>query len=457
MRIDYFHIGSSNTEIFTIDKIYKYGIWAGSTSNLIDELNNGKYYYKIYDHESSKLIYSKGFDTFFQEYVATSAGLEGITRSFHQTALIPFPLKKIRFVIEKRNESNQLLEIFETLVDPQSIYIINENIIDNSVEIFKSVINGHPHNKVDVVILAEGYTANEKQKFVNDLEKFIRFFFEEAPFDLFKNKFNFYGVFKASEESGTDLPGANIFVSTVLNTSFWTLGSERYLMTEDNKKMRDLAAFVPYDAILVQVNHSRYGGGGIYNQYCAYTTDNQFAKYLLIHEFGHSFAGLADEYYTSDVAYSDLHKPTLEPVEPNITAFLEPKNIKWQSLLSAGIEVPTLWEKDEFDKMSYEWLKERNRLNNLIAQLKRERAPESEIKKAEEEYALKDKEQSIKVDSYLKKSKFWNKVGVFEGAGYKSKGLYRSMLDCIMFSKGDKPFCKVCEHAITKVIISYSD
>lgn len=457
MRIDYFHIGSSKTELFVIDKIYLYDKWAGSRKNLIDNLNNGKYYYKIYDLETETLIYSKGFDTFFGEYVATKEGKEGKIKSFHESALIPYPKNKILFVIEKRNELNLLEEFFTTEIDPNNIYIIKENVKYSDVEVINIVNNGEPHNKVDIVILSEGYTINESEKFKKDLTRFIQIFFEQEPFKSNQNHFNIYGIFKPSQESGTDLPGANIFVNTALNTSFWTFGSERYLMSEDNKSIRDLASIVPYDAICIQVNHSRYGGGGIYNQFCIYTTDNQFSEYLFIHEFGHSFAGLADEYYTSDVAYSDFHSPTIEPIEPNITALLYPENIKWKNLLSEGIEIPTPWEKEDFDKMSYEWLKERNRLNNHIAELKRNRAPEEQIKSAEEEYALKDKLHSEKVDSYLKKSKYWAKVGAFEGAGYLPKGLYRPMLDCIMFSKGNKPFCKVCQEAIKKVINTYTE
>ncbi len=457
MRIDYFHIGDATSEIFTIDKIYRYGIWAGSLTNLVDNLNNGKYYYKIYDALTEELIYSKGFDTFFGEYASSRDGIAGIKKSYHETAIIPFPKNKIIFSIEKRDESNKMNEIFRTEIDPSSIYIIKDRVIDSDVEIFQTVYNGNPHTKVDIVILAEGYTIEERQKFIDDLERFVKYFFEVEPYKSIKDKFNIYGVYKPSQESGTDLPGADIFVNTTLNTTFWSLGSERYLMTEDNKAMRDLAAFVPYDAIYIQVNHPRYGGGGIYNQFCTYTTDNQFAKYLFIHEFGHSFTGLADEYYTSDVAYTDFYKPTVEPIEPNITALLDPKDIKWKNLLSEGIEIPTPWEKEEFDKMSYEWLKERNRLNNYIAELKRNRAPEEQIKAAEEEYAIKDKLQSEKVDQYLRNSKYWGKVGAFEGAGYQPKGLYRPMLDCIMFSKGDKPFCKVCEDAIKKVIANYTN
>ena len=456
LRIDYFHIGDAKTEMITIDKLFRYGIWAGSLNHLVDNLNNGKYYVKIYDAGTKKLIYSKGFDALFGEYASSDAGVNGIVKSFHESAIIPFPKNKILFALEKRNESNLLDEFFRTEIDPASIFIIKDKIADAKVEVLKPVNNGDPHIKVDIAILAEGYTKSEREKFEKDLDKFVKYFFEQEPYKSQKNDFNIYGVFKPSEESGTDLPGADIFVNTVLNTTFWTLGSERYLMTEDNLSMRNLAAHVPYDAIYIQVNHPRYGGGGIYNQYCTYTTDNQFAKYLFTHEFGHSFTGLADEYYTSDVAYNDFFKPTVEPVEPNITALLDPKNVKWKKYLSDGIKIPTPWEKEEFDKFSYEWLKERNRLNSFVSELKRNRVPENEIKAAEEEYAMKDKKQSEIVDKYLTSSKYWNKVGAFEGGGYQPKGIYRPMLDCIMFSKGDKPFCKVCEETIKEVIGSYT-
>ncbi|HEX9253092.1 MAG TPA: M64 family metallopeptidase [Ignavibacteriaceae bacterium] len=456
LRIDYFHIGDAKTEMITVDKLFRYGIWAGSLNHPVDNLNNGKYYVMIYDAATNKLIYSKGFDALFGEYASSDDGVNGIVKSFHESAIIPFPKNKIIFALEKRNDKNLLDEFFRTEIDPASIFIIKDKVSDAAVEILKPVYNGDPHTKVDIAILAEGYTKSEREKFEKDLNKFVEFFFEQEPYKSQKNNFNIYGVFKPSEESGTDLPGADIFVNTVLNTTFWTLGSERYLMTEDNLSMRNLAAHVPYDAIYIQVNHPRYGGGGIYNQYCTYTTDNQFAKYLFTHEFGHSFTGLADEYYTSDVAYNDFFKPTVEPVEPNITALLDPKNIKWKKYLSDGIEIPTPWEKEEFDRFSYEWLKERNRLNSFISELKRNRAPESEIKAAEEEYAMKDKKQSEKVDKYLMSSKYWNKVGAFEGGGYQPKGIYRPMIDCIMFSKGDKPFCKVCEESIKEVIDSYT-
>ena len=215
-----------------------------------------------------------------------------------------------------------------------------------------------------------------------------------------------------------------------------------------------MASHIPYDALMIMVNHSRYGGGGIYNLFSTFTTDNQWHEYLFLHEFGHSFAGLADEYYTSDVAYNEFFHIDVEPVEPNITALIN-NEAKWEKILSEGIEIPTLWEKELFDSLDLKWQAERQALNDKIVELKKNKVSESEIFKAQEEYNLKDKEHSVDVDKFLHNSKYWGRVGAFEGAGYESKGLFRPMIDCLMFSKGNKPFCKACENAIIRMMKSY--
>ena len=457
MRIDYHHTGDAETEFISIDKLYQYGIWAGSLNNLIDNFNNGRYYHKIYDAESGELIYSKGFDSYFGEYQMSEDAANGVKKAYHESAIIPFPKKKIIFAFEKRDVNKQLHEIFRCEIDPDDVMILKDEIIDNEVKVFKPVYNGDPHKKVDLVILGEGYSAEDEAKFEKDLNHFAEVFFKYEPYKSHKSDFNFYGVFKPSEESGVDEPRANIFKNTVLSATFNSLGSERYLLTEDNKAMRDLAAHVPYDAIYIMVNHNRYGGGGIYNSFCTFTSDAQFHEYLFIHEFGHSFSGLADEYYTSVVAYNEFYPRGIEPVEPNITALLDPENVKWKDLVSEGIELPTKWEKEGFDKVDYEWQKERRGLNDKTTELKRTGASAEEIKAAEDHYAKRDKEQSDWVDQYLKNSKYAGKVGAFEGAGYSAEGLYRPMLDCVMFSKGAKPFCKVCQASIAKVIKHYTD
>jgi hypothetical protein len=457
MRIDYFHIGDKNTDIITIDHIYQYGIWAGSLKNLIDNFNNGAYYVKIYDSSSEKLIYSKGYDSYFREYQVTADAEQGKKRTYHESNLIPYPKNKIIYTIEKRNEKNELSLLFKQEINPDTIDIIRENILDHSVKIYNSHISGNSHNKIDLVVLGEGYTRSDENKFKMDLKKFTSIFFNYQPYKSNKSRFNLYGVLKFSEESGIDEPRAGIYKNTVLNTTFNSLGSERYILTEDNKAVRDIAGAVPYDAIYIMINHKRYGGGGIYNLYCTFPIDNQWTEYLIHHEFGHSFSGLADEYYTSDVAYTDFYSRKIEPVEPNITALLDPGNIKWKEYLTENIKIPTPWEKEQFDKMDYIWQKKRRELKAKINQLKKNESPEDEILKAESEYDKNSTENSKKVDQYLKASKYWNQVGAFEGAGYSPKGLYRPMLDCIMFSKGNKPFCKVCEAAVIRMIRYYTE
>lgn len=457
MRVDYFHVGNANEEFITVDQIYNYGIWAGSRTNLIDEFNIGRYCIKIYDAASKELIYSKGFDSYFGEYKTSEDGANGVNRTYHESAIIPSPKDNIIFSVDRRDSENNLFEFFRQEIDPTDVMIIRDESKDPDVKVIQTAANGDPHSKVDIVILGEGYSKDDEMKFEKDLNYFTNVIFGQEPYKSLKENFNIYGVLKTSVDSGVDEPRADIYKNTIMNCTFNSLGSERYLLTEDNKTMRDLAGSVPYDAIYIMVNHKRYGGGGIYNLFCTFTTDNQFKNYLFLHEFGHSFSGLADEYYTSSTSYNDFYPRGIEPVEANITALLNPPDVKWKDLLSEGIEIPTLWEKTDYDSMDYKWQKERRELNDRIAELKKAKAPAAEIQKAEEEYAKKDKAHSDEVDKYLQSSMYWNKVGAFEGAGYSSEGLYRPMLDCIMFSKGDKPFCKVCEDHIVKVIKSYTE
>ncbi len=456
-RIDYYHTGDKNSEVITLDRVYQYGIWAGSTKNLIDRFNNGKYYAKVYDANTGRLIFSKGYDSYFGEYETGTPAAEGIKRTYSESVLIPAPRNNVRFEIEKRDRENKLEKIFSCGINPSDVNIIRDNLQDSSVRVFKEVINGDPHDKADIAVLAEGYTSQETDKFKKDLKKFVDTFFNQEPYKSYKDRFNIYGVFKASQESGVDEPTHNVFKNTALSCTFNSLGSERYLLTEDNRAVRNIAGQVPYDAIFIMVNHSRYGGGGIYNLYCTFTADNQWTSYLLLHEFGHSFAGLADEYYTSDVAYNDFYPAGTEPVEPNITALRDPKNIKWKNLLTPGIEVPTSWKKAEYDSLDLSWQKNRRELLNKIAEEKRGGANADAIAELENEYNKGDKMHAEEMDNFLKKSKYAGKVGAFEGAGYASKGLYRPMLDCIMFSKGSKPYCKVCQAAIIRMIKFYSE
>jgi hypothetical protein len=457
MRIDYYHIGDAKEEFITIDQIYQQGIWAGNPKNLIDHFNNGKYEVKVFDIASNRLIYSKGFATYFGEYTTTNPAIQGIKRTYHETILIPYPKKTILIVLESRNKKNILELLFSAEIDP-SDYHINKESGDADDQIYEALKNGDPHTKVDLAWIAEGYTAQQFDKFKKDVDRFMTAMFEVAPYDRLKDRFNIYGVFRPSAENGVDQPREGIFKQTIVNSSFNALDLDRYLLTEDNKTMRDIAASVPYDAIVILVNSERYGGGGIYNFYAVSTVDNKLSENVFIHEFGHSFAGLADEYYASQVSYNEFYPEGVEPTEPNITALLDPENIKWKELLSAGIKIPTDWGKEAIEALQAKLQKNGKEMREQVAQLEKSGASKSKIEKVKAEFNKKSDEINKNIDQVREKYSYLNdKVGAFEGAGYSAKGLYRPMINCLMFSNREKQFCKVCQRAIERMIEFYSE
>ncbi|MBI5325853.1 MAG: peptidase M64 [Ignavibacteriae bacterium] len=457
LRIDYLYIGDAKSESIVFDNAYEYGVWAGNPKNLIDNFNNGRYYCKIYDAESGKLIFSKGYDTYFGEYRTTTPAINGQTKAFEESVLIPMPVNKIKFIIESRTKNQKLEQIYQYEIDPKNINIIKDNIIDKSVRVYKSHISGNPHEKVDIAIISEGYDSNEDMKFIEDMKRFTEVFLSQEPYKSNHDKFNIYGIYKPSEESGIDIPQNNIFRKTIVNATFNSLGSDRYLLTEDNKALRDVAAHAPYDAVYIMVNTDKYGGGGIYNQYATFVNNNVWNEYVFIHEFGHAFAGLGDEYYTSDVSYNEFYPKGIEPTEPNLTALLDKNNLKWKEFCPSEIDLPSQWEKSDYEKLDKEWAPERAKLLKIINELKNSNASESEIKYAEKEYQKAEKKRIEKLDKFFESSKYYGKVGAFEGGGYSSQGIYRPMIDCIMFSKGKKPYCRVCENAILNMIKFYTE
>jgi hypothetical protein len=266
--------------------------------------------------------------------------------------------------------------------------------------------------------------------------------FRTHPFRERKNDFNVWRIDVVSEESGIDVPDRNVWKHNALGTKYNTFGLPRYVLTEENRIVRDIAAAAPYDFICILVNDTRYGGGGIYNLYATtYTNESVPGQewqmdYMFVHEFGHSFAGLADEYYTSSTAYNDFYLPGIEPWEPNVTAQAEGGRVKWKSMLTAGIPVPTPWEKGAYD--SVEAI--RGKLDRLAPDYYRKREP------------LQKSAMEI-----LRTSQYAGSVGVFEGAGYASKGLYRPSVDCRMFSLSLADFDPVCSAAIGRMIDFYAD
>jgi hypothetical protein len=456
LRVDVFHGGAMQKETMSIDKIYIQGPWAGNPRRLIDAPAYGRYLIQVYAVTDNTLIYSKGFDSYFGEYKTTEPAAQGVDKFFSESLLLPCPKSKVRLQVALRDRQNQPQLLFKIEIDPADIFIIREKFVDD-VQVIEQVKNGKPGDKADLAILAEGYTAAEEGKFRQDLARFSALLLSQEPYKTFRERFNIYGLFKASRESGCDEASFGQFKNTVLQSGFDSFGSERYLLTDDNRAMRDIAAHVPYDAILIMVNHARYGGGGIYNLYCTFTTDNQWRDYLLMHEFGHSFSGLADEYYTSAVAYNEFYPPGVEPLEANITALLDAGNLKWKELVSKKTAVPTLWEKAAFEEMEKTYQKKRQEMNEKIAALKRGNAAKGEIEALQAKSEEMSRQNGLEVNAFFRNSRFQGKVGAFEGAGYAAKGLYRPMLDCLMFSRGLRPLCKVCEQAVINTIRYYSE
>ncbi|NVO18539.1 MAG: peptidase M64 [Bacteroidetes bacterium] len=437
MRLDYYHSGNTKEEHFAIDQVVSDGTWPGSTIQLIDTLNLGSYHFKVIDKKSHILLYSRGFGSIFGEWQTTPEA-DSIWGTFHESLRFPWPLKPVIVFLEKRNASNVFETIWVTEVDPSSRQVTNAG----KPSEFKSDVifeNGPASQKVDLVILGDGYTSAEMDKFRKDATRLTNALFNAEPFKSRKADFNVRAVETPSMVSGVCKPHHNIYKRTPLSVHYSSFDSERYALTYDNRTVRDVAASVPYDFMVILVNEQTYGGGGIYNLYTTVSADNKFADYIMIHELGHHIAALADEYYTSSVAY-ETPDIKLEPWETNITAMFDQKNLKWKDLVEKGTPLPTPWNKEAFDKFGYQVQKTRDSIRT--AQL-----PENVM----EDLFFKQKAQE---DAFFSKEIYKDKVGAFEGAGYTAKGLYRSQLDCIMYTRHVE-YCKVCRRSLENVFNQY--
>jgi len=440
MRVDYFHTGTKTSEIFSLDQVYEEPIWAGSKVNLIDTLNLGKYLVKVFDVQTNQLIYSRGFCSIFGEWQTTTEAAQGVYRTFHESVLFPFPKRSVQVVIAVRDNQMHFQNKFSTVIDPNSRFVNREK-HDHGYKVYQVFNHGPCEKKVDLLILGDGYTAAEMEKFRRDVQHYVGVMFDTSPFKERKKDFNVWAMEVISPESGIDKPRKNVWKHTALGASYNSLDSQRYILTLDNRTLRDIASGAPYDFLYILINSNQYGGGGIFNLYstCFTGTDKPGmewqADYVFVHEFGHSFGGLADEYYTSAVAYTEFYPRGVEPWEPNITALLDKENLKWKDFLEPGTPLPTPWDKAIFDS-----------LEAVRAKLDRN-APDY----YEKRQAIFNQQKEL-----LHKQKYWGKVGAFEGAGYCSEGLYRPYLDCRMFSLSLVGFDPVCRAAIERMIDFYT-
>ena len=440
MRVDYFHSGGRGTEIVALDQVVSDGPWAGSRTRLVDDLNLGKYLFEVIDRRTNRVIYSRGFASIYGEWETTAESRER-HRTFHESLRFPWPRRPVQVVLKVRDAERSFHEIWSTVVDPGSRFV---NPVDRPPmgEVWPLFENGPPSEKVDLLILGEGYTADELDKFRRDARRLTEALFEEEPFRSRRGDFNVRGIDLPSAESGVSRPRAGEFRRTPLSAEYNIFDSERYLLTYDNRTLRDAASAAPYEFIEILVNEAQYGGGGIFNFQATAAADTGFAEYVFIHEFGHHFAGLADEYYTSDVAYETGAAYHPEPWEPNVTALHDPARLKWADLVEADTPLPTPWDKASFEAGSTAAQRQRGALR--AAGAPETRMDELFTAQMELETAL------------LGGMAHAGKVGAFEGASYEPTGLYRPEVDCIMFTRNPVGFCRVCRRAISRVIDQYS-
>ncbi len=439
MRLDYYHTGNATQELFSIDRVVLEPLpWPGNPAQPIDNSNLGKYLFEVKDQKTRRLIYSRGFASIYGEWETTGEA-KAMVRTFHESLRFPAPEAPIEIVLKKRDSKNVFREVWTTQIDPQNMFVDRSKSPAPApvIEIQKM---GDPATKVDLLLMGDGYTAAEAKKFEADARRLTEALFATSPFKERRNDFNVWAICPPALESGISRPSTGIYRDSPLGATYDAFGSERYVLSFDNRALRKTAAFAPYEFIEILVNNRTYGGGGIFNLYSTVAVDSAWADYLFIHEFGHHFAALADEYYTSPVAYAPL-TDRIEPWEPNVTALLDPLKLKWRDLVSADTPLPTPWAKEVYENHAREIQKRRS-------QLRKDQRPEE------------DMEALFRIQAEAEKKLFGaekhaGRVGAFEGAMYEAKGFYRPQVDCIMFSRTDY-FCSVCGRAIERVIDLYS-
>jgi hypothetical protein len=439
MRVDYFHTSTPRgDEIIALDRVVSDGPWPGSRTHLVDTSNLGKYYFEVIDRRTNQVLYSRGFASVFGEWETTPEAKER-PGTYHESLRFPWPKKEVQVVLKKRDKQNAFQQVWSTIVDSSSRFV-NRSDRAPAGKVYALFENGPPSQKVDLLIIGEGYTPEQMPKLRKDAERLSNKLFATEPFKSRKKDFNVRVLELPASKSGVHRPRTRDDRRTATSVEYNIFDSERYVLTLDNRAWRDAAASAPYDFIEILVNEKQYGGGGIYNDQATTSVDSGFAEYVFVHEFGHHFAGLGDEYYTSPVSYETGGTEHPEPWEPNITANGE--RPKWMEMVSAGTPLPTPWDKEEFEKHAREYQAERRRLRE-------QNVPEEKM----DELFRRDLEWNTK---FLSSQKYFNRVGAFEGAGYEAKGLYRPEVDCIMFTRDEVGFCDVCSRAIERVIDMYA-
>ncbi|MDR3651448.1 MAG: M64 family metallopeptidase [Paludibacter sp.] len=387
-RVDFHFCGNATQTAVFLDKVKRESFWGGRRAHLSSDLNLGDFRFRVLDSISGNQLYIDGFCALYHEW-QTTAEAKITNKSFEQTIQFPFPKKGVTLIIEKRLDLDHWQQLFSYKLSPTDKLI--QYIKPKAVPVKIITKTASPDKAIDIAVIAEGYSVNEKQKFYKDAKRLAENLLSYEPFTKYKKRINIYAIAAISEQSGISMPQDDDWKNTAVGSHFFTFYEPRYLTTTNIFKLHDLAALVPYDAIYVLANTKTYGGGGIFNNYALTAADNKLSTQVTVHEFGHSFAGLADEYFYDKDVLDNTYDIKKEPWEPNITSLVQ-FDRKWNAQLPAGTQIPT----------------------------------------------------SI-ADS--------TKIGVFEGGGYLKKGMYRPYFDCRMRTNKAPAFCPVCQQAIEKMIL----
>ena len=440
LRVDIQHAGNASSEAFALDRVVVEPLpWPGNPARPIDGSNRGNNKFEVVDPDSGKVLYSRGYSTIFAEWRSTDEA-KAMRRSFQESLRFPMPSKPVDVRILGRDAANAFAPLWTVRIDPGDLAV--ERVAwparGKLIAIHHS---GDSATKVDLLILGDGYAADELGKFEQQARALSAHLFSVSPFKERANDFNVWALTVPVPVSGVSRPSTGIHRASAVGLRYDIFGSERYALTLDNRAFRDLAQYAPYEFVEILFNGKTYGGGGIFGEFSTAAADSDWANYLFVHEFGHHFAGLADEYYTSEVAYASAATQRVEPWEPNVTALHDPKAVKWARRVSNGTPLPTPWSKQAFE--AYEKTVQATR-----RQLRKDQRPEAEMT------ALFHAEQAHEGELF-DRSPYHRAVGAFEGANYEATGYYRPQMQCIMFSRDDA-FCQVCRDAISDIIDLYS-
>lgn len=395
LRVDYIFNGNASGQAICLDGLSALPTWAGRKHHLAELPLQGNGQIIMRNAASGKTIYTTSFSSLFQEWLETDEA-RNVTKGFENTFLLPYPLQPVEIEITLLDPRCNVRASMKHIVHPNDVLIEQKG--NSHITPHKYLLhNDSPEKCIDVAILAEGYTLQEMQTFYEDADIACKSIFDHEPFKSMKKRFNVVAVASPSTDSGVSVPRLNEWKHTAFGSHFSTFYSDRYLTTSRVKAIHDALAGIPYEHIIILANTEEYGGGGIYNSYTLTTAHHPMFRPVVVHEFGHSFGGLADEYFYDNYVMTDTYPLDIEPWEQNISTQVD-FAAKWKDMLSENTPVPTPAEVSE---------------------------------------------------NYP--------TGVYEGGGYSAKGIFRPAENCRMRTNEYPAFCPVCQRALRRIIEFYTE